>query len=1263
MIDELQKESFLDRTMNKWGWNLGKKLIVSFTTVALVPILILAIIIWLQVSNVDERLEENTQSLINEVAISLDEAGSYAIQGSIDAISGRVTAELERTTTDLAFQVARFLYSRDNDIRVASKLPVNKEMYQEYLSSMVGSIVKQRKWSLAPDGKSWIPPERTSIPERAIMTNLENDRSWRYRPVDDFDYEEIPLFVEMTYVSLNGKELIKITTSDKVSKDLKDISNRMNTYAKAETYWEDLKNLKIGEIYVSNVIGTYVGSKVVGMYTPDSAAAAGIPFEPEKAAWAGNENPNGKRFEGIVRWATPVVQNGRITGYVTLALDHEHLMNLVNHVLPLDGRYTEVPDPHYGNYAFIWDNEGRSIVHPRHNSQIGYHPETGLPQTSWLGQEDYDRWQESGLDYVDFIATLPKFHGQSRQKPPAKELREQGLVGLDCRYLANAPQCAGWYDVGNAGGSGSFGILWSGIEKPIAVSAIPYYTGLYGNSKVGFGVMVIGSGFDDFIKPAVATGAELDKRIELSTENLIEITHESMQPIAVSLSNILIALSISILIMTSLGTFVSINLAKMFTNSIKVLIEGIKRFRYGDRAFRFHSERTDEIGQLSDSFDHMADSVVSSVDMPLCVVDKDFIIIYANEIGIDIVEENQNTRDIVGKCFYDVCKFEYGSEFCPVTALQNGTEVAIFYDEERDEYSKDNAIIFVNDDGELHGYIITKLDMTAIFKNQALLNEQKRLLDTLFTATPDVMWLKDTQTEKYQIVNPRFASLVGQEVDNIVGKTAHEVFNASIIADYASQDEIVEEGGKSVSITQEMCFADQHTEIMDTIRTPIYDEDGTLTGILGSARDITERVRAENRLREIQNELQSALVEATAANAAKSDFLARMSHEIRTPMNGIIGMTNIVQRSLQNPHFDVQEMVKQVNQVELSSKHLLALLNDILDISKIEAGKVELEFDTFNITRLTDIVDSIIRPRAIDKQIDFNITYGENVMANLIGDELRLRQVLINLLGNAVKFTPNTGKVTLAINELERIDDLSLIEFSISDSGIGIAPENVDKLFKPFEQAEGSITRNFGGSGLGLAISRNIVRLFGGDIVVNSTLGSGSEFKFAIWLKEGEVEEITQNELVSDVNAAGEAVAAPVDMFAPNSMQGLNILVVDDIQLNRFIILEQLKELGPELDEADDGTVAVEKFQNSEIGHYDIILMDALMPKMTGHQAAAAIRALDRPDAKEVAIIAVTANAFKDDVDMAIQSGMNAHLAKPIEYEKLVEEIFKHTKK
>jgi CheY-like chemotaxis protein len=254
--------------------------------------------------------------------------------------------------------------------------------------------------------------------------------------------------------------------------------------------------------------------------------------------------------------------------------------------------------------------------------------------------------------------------------------------------------------------------------------------------------------------------------------------------------------------------------------------------------------------------------------------------------------------------------------------------------------------------------------------------------------------------------------------------------------------------------------------------------------------------------------------------------------------------------------------------------------------------------------------------------------------------------VLINLLGNAVKFTPENGKITYSIVLSERKNGKALVFFSVKDTGIGIPAENLELLFKPFQQADSRITKKYGGTGLGLAISKSIVQMFGGDIDVNSTEGKGSEFSFSIWLEEAETkreEEIPLEDIT-------------------DRLKGKKAMLVDDVEINRVITASMLEPTGIAIDEADDGEKALKLFSESAVNEYGIIFMDIQMPVMDGYEASRAIRALNRPDAKSVPIVALTANAFKEDIEKAIAAGMNAHLAKPMEMEKLLEATFKLVK-
>jgi CheY-like chemotaxis protein len=356
-------------------------------------------------------------------------------------------------------------------------------------------------------------------------------------------------------------------------------------------------------------------------------------------------------------------------------------------------------------------------------------------------------------------------------------------------------------------------------------------------------------------------------------------------------------------------------------------------------------------------------------------------------------------------------------------------------------------------------------------------------------------------------------------------------------------------------------------------------------------------------------------------------------------MNAIIGMTNIVKKKLGDSGSVSDEIMGNIDQIEISSQHLLGLLNDILDISKIEAGKIELSEEVVDLSKLVHTVETIIKPRCDDKNIIFVPVYEFPPQASFTSDSLRLRQVLINLLGNAVKFTPECGEIKFSVAQKDKKDGKVLLEFAVKDNGIGISPEAQAMLFKPFEQTNNQISHKYGGTGLGLAISQSIVQLLGGDISVRSVEGKGSDFSFSLWLPEAEKEAET------DVNMED----------ATGLLKGKRALLVDDVEINRVIAVNLLEYTGITIDEADDGVSALKIYNEKPENFYDIIYMDVQMPNMNGYDAATAIRNAGRADSKTIPIVALTANAFKEDIDKAIASGMNAHLAKPMEPEKVLE--------
>jgi signal transduction histidine kinase len=407
-------------------------------------------------------------------------------------------------------------------------------------------------------------------------------------------------------------------------------------------------------------------------------------------------------------------------------------------------------------------------------------------------------------------------------------------------------------------------------------------------------------------------------------------------------------------------------------------------------------------------------------------------------------------------------------------------------------------------------------------------------------------------------------------------------------------------------------------------------------------RTVEERT---HELRERSSELEIQTKAAEVASRAKGEFLARMSHEIRTPLNAIIGMTEIARRA-----GDVEKKDHSLQEIAAASDHLLGILNDVLDMSKIESGKFAIVHDAFNLSEAMEEVANIIIQRCLDKKIQFENEFSHIDNAVVMGDKLRLKQVLINLLGNAVKFTPEQGRVVFHVSGSEIDAGKIRIVFRTVDTGIGMTGDQVGKLFAAFEQADSSISVRFGGTGLGLAISQNLVKLMGGLITVESQPGKGSVFEFTL-----DMEKAARDMEQQVLHQQGNSLKDEERDFA-----GKRILLTEDIDINREIIKELLAGTHVEIHDAEDGARALNIFSASPAGFYDLIFMDVQMPNMDGYEASERIRSLDRPDAKTVPIIAMTANAYKEDIDKALASGMNGHLAKPIDIEEVMKTLDKY---
>ncbi|MBC9070926.1 HAMP domain-containing protein [Thauera sp. CAU 1555] len=836
--------------INLDGLGIRAKLLLLFVVIKVVPLVLLAVLAWEGVTHLGGGLAERISTLAEEVRRTVTDMGDTFTEESVKALDDRAREEIERLTTDTARAIADFLHDRDRDVLLAAQLEPTEAQYRAFVENRSRRLVARGEWELSADGAGWVQKQSARPPPAEVSPgNAENQQDFHYRPPEEvLRAVETPLYHEITFVGLDGRERLKVSRTGMLPSDLRDVSDPANTWSKAETYFEALRELKPGEIYVSEVIGPYVSSRMIGTVTPDKARRQGVPFEPENEAYAGRENPLGKRFQGIVRWATPVTRNGIIIGYVTLALDHTHVMSFTDNLLPTAERYAAIADAADGNYAFIWDYLDRNIAHPRHHSIAGFDPETGERAVPWLEQGLYSDWQRSGLPLRAFLDTVKPFDAQTRDKKPAAELTRAGMLGLECRYLNFAPQCQGWHDLTEQGGSGSFLILWSGVWKLTTAAAIPYHTGQYARTPRGFGYVTIGANVDDFHEPARATArlmegkvAEFGERMKQAQAGLKALIDDSMARTAFSLSA-------STLVMIAFVVVVAIWLASMLTRRITDVTAGLTRIEAGDFDYRFRRDAKDELGRLNEALNKMADSVSESFQR---------------------------------------------------------------------------------------------------------LEEARR-----------------------------------QAEDN---------------------------------------------------------------------------------------------------SRMKSDFVASMSHELRTPLNGILGFAELIRSDAPN-----DEIREQADIIYQSGQHLLSLVNDILDIAKIESGHMSLESTEFALRpllqQLTDLHGESARQKGLTLTTDFSPALPET----FVGDPTRLRQVMNNLLGNAVKFTREGGVVFSA-----RQEDGRLV-VGVRDSGPGIEQDLQPVIFERFRQASSFITREHGGTGLGLALVREVVALMGGEVRLESAPGKGAYFEFRV---------------------------------------------------------------------------------------------------------------------------------------------------------------------
>ncbi|MBQ0014182.1 MAG: response regulator [Oscillospiraceae bacterium] len=432
-----------------------------------------------------------------------------------------------------------------------------------------------------------------------------------------------------------------------------------------------------------------------------------------------------------------------------------------------------------------------------------------------------------------------------------------------------------------------------------------------------------------------------------------------------------------------------------------------------------------------------------------------------------------------------------------------------------------------------------------------------------------------------------------------------------------------------------LCYGGEYVYCQMKLVMP--DSDQIDSSMLVGYHIIDEQIKKE---KQVQNELEFAREAAETANRTKSSFLFNMSHDIRTPMNAILGFANMAKK-----YSDDKEKVEEcIDKVQTSGTHLLGLINDILDMARIESGKIEIEVEPVDVREAADRLTTILGDLARDKDIKLSVSLEDVENPYVYLDELHVNQILLNIISNAVKYTENGGKVDILIKEMLSSDkERARYRFVISDTGIGMTEEFLDHVFDSFERDKNEALAGIQGTGLGMSITKRLVDIMHGNIEVESTLGEGSTFTVDLEFKKYE----------GDFEALVTAEAEQEQEATEITLDGKRILLVDDNELNREIASEILAETGAVIEEAEDGVEAFDKVRESEPGYYDIVLMDVQMPRMNGYESTKAIRALENEALANIPIIAMTANAFDEDREDALEAGMNEHIAKPIDVVKL----------
>ncbi len=1152
--------------MSSYSPGIRAKLIAIFILIKVVPLVVLAWFAWEQIYRLGATVEKNYVSMISGTSEVVKGVSDLSTANSIQALDQKSREAIERLTTDTARAVAAFLYERDRDIELAAQLPPDRTQYERFLGNRWRPVILHGPYGMDPTGESWIPLRSPDPgePKTVTATIEDNRRDFNYRPPDKAALvEQRPTYLEMTFVDLTGRERVKVTTSAVLPDRLKNISDPRNTYCRAEHYFQELGKLKPGEIYVSEVIGPYVKGQMIGTYSRTRVEKMGIAFAPEKSGYAGKENPVGIRFQGLVRWAMPVMQKGRISGYVTLALDHTHLMEFTDHIVPTDERYSAISDAGSGNYAFMWDYLGRNISHPRDYFIVGYDPQTGEEAVPWLDEEMYALWQIGDGSMKTFQQTAPRFKDQRLTKKAAQPLTDAGLLGLDGRYLNFAPQCTGWHTLTQYGGSGSFLIFWSGLWKLTTAAAIPYHTGIYGHHPRGFGYVTIGANVDEFHRPAIETAKTIREIGERHNARLENEKGENQRLLGATRQKSLRDLTTYTVIMIVLVIGIAVFMAGLLTRRITGIVQGIRRFQQGARGHRLNPASKDEMGQLAGAYNEMADTVERHIeDLEVSRIElarhrdhlEELVQERTQALEKEIVErkrvERLQTESQQRLHLQNQALLRLAGEEALYTGDLNAALQVIMAAAGQTLQAERSSVWLLNEDrlkGRSHEIYLLGADrhtrggefqMDKVEGYARALETSRTIASADAQADERLADLRDTYLRPLDI---------------------RAMLNAGILIDGVLMG--------LVSFEQVNTIRHWHMDERNFAHS-IADMVALAIGAANRRQEAKEKEQLEIRLRRVEK------MEAIGTLAGG------VAHDLNNILSGLVSYPELLLFRM-SPH---DAMRKPVETIMQAGKRAATIVQDLLTLARrgVESSEV---------VNLNEIVREYLASPEHETTMSLHpgikvVTRLSTDLMNVRGSTAHLAKTLMNLVINAAEAMKASGQITIStqnqyidrpVKGYDVVNEGDYAALTVADNGIGISPEDMNRIFEPFYTKK-KMGRS--GTGLGMAVVWGVVKDHRGYIDFESEVGRGSRFTLYFPVTRDALER-TQS--------------LPVDLFRG---RGESILVVDDVAEQRMIATAILAELGYSVDAVASGEQAVAYLKMHPV---DLLVLDMIMdPGMDG---------------------------------------------------------------